>query len=143
MNRRRLIRGFTLMELMVVILILGILAALVIPRLINKAGEAKESKAKADLATLASAVQNFRLHCDRYPSTDEGLQALRVAPSDVQSKWKGPYIDQDIPNDPWGNAYHYQYPGQNGPDTFDLYSYGSDNQPGGTGEAADIWNGAN
>jgi general secretion pathway protein G len=143
MKSKTLVKGFTLIELMVVILILAILAALVVPRLIGKAGEAKQSKAKADLATLAGLINNFRLDCDRYPSTEEGLNALRTPPADVASKWHGPYTDQDISVDPWGNAYHYQYPGQNGPDTFDLYSYGADNQPGGTGENADIWNGAN
>jgi general secretion pathway protein G len=127
---------------MVVILILAILAALVVPRVISKASEAKVSKAKADLDTLQSSIQQFRLDCDRYPSTEEGIQALRAAPADVASKWKGPYLTKDVPNDPWGNPYHYTYPGQNGPDTFDLVSYGSDGQPGGEGEAADIWNGA-
>ena len=136
--RRRKFVGFTLIELMVVILILAILAALVVPRVIGKADQAKVSKAQADLATLSSALQEFRVNCDRYPTTEEGLQALRTAPSDVSSKWKGPYIDKDIPNDPWEHPYHYAYPGQGGKDSYELLSYGGDGQQGGDGLNADI-----
>lgn len=133
---RSLKRGFTLIELMVVILILAILAALVVPRVLGKVDEAKVSKAQADLATLSSALQDFRLHCDRYPTTEEGLAALRTAPSDLQGKWTGPYIDKDISNDPWQHAYQYKYPSSSGAkDTFDL----SATEPDGTV----LWNGSN
>lgn len=135
--KRRTAVGFTLIELMVVILILAILAALVVPRVIGHTSEAKVSKAKSDIATYANALQMFRLKCDRYPTTDEGLQALVTPPSDLQNKWSGPYVEK-IQKDPWGNDYHYTYPGAAGKDTFDIVSYGSDGQPGGDGDAADI-----
>lgn len=130
MKSRRLLRGFTLIELVVVVLILAILAALVVPRVIGQADKAKYAAAQSDLASYSSALNQFRLDCDRYPTSDEGLQALREAPSDVQQKWKGPYVEKDIHNDPWQQPYHYVYPGQGGnKDTFDLYS---DGPPGST-----------
>ena len=137
MNGSILRRGFTLIELLVVILIIAILAALIVPKVIGKTDDAKVAAAKADLSTLAGALQNFRLDCDRYPSTAEGLQALRTPPSDATG-WKGPYITKDIPSDPWHNEYHYEFPGPDGNDSFLLESYGSDGAPGGDGTAADI-----
>ena len=139
-SRSRIVRGFTLIEIMVVVLIIAIMAALIVPRVLNQQAEAKIDAAKADLATLAGALQTYRLNCDQYPTTDEGLNALLTAPSDVQSKWKGPYIEK-LPNDPWGNPYQYQYPGQAGQDTFDLYSYGPTGHAGGTGDQAPIYYG--
>jgi general secretion pathway protein G len=131
--------GFTLIELMVVILILAVLAALIVPKVIGKSDVAKKGAATTDEATLEGELQNFRLDCDRYPTSDEGLQALQTAPSDLQGKWKGPYLTKDIPNDPWGHAYVYQSPGVNG-GSFSITSYGSDGQPGGdpSSPAADI-----
>jgi general secretion pathway protein G len=134
-NHRR--RAFTLIELLVVILILGILAALIVPRVIGRSGEAKIAKAKADLAQLSSNLQTFHLNCDRYPTTEEGLQALRTQPTDAPG-WKGPYITKDIPLDPWGNDYVYECPGPSGDDSFTLLSYGRDGAPGGEGDDADI-----
>jgi len=132
----KLRKGFTLIELLVVILIIAILAALIVPKVIGKTSDAKIAAAKTDLSTLQAAVSNFRLDCDRYPTTAEGLQALRVQPSDCPG-WKGPYV-QSIPQDPWHNDYHYEYPGPDGDQSFVVESYGSDGAPGGEGEAADI-----
>jgi general secretion pathway protein G len=129
--------GFTLIEMLVVILILSLLAALIIPKLVSHVDEAKVATAKSDIATLKSCLQNYRLDNDKYPTTEEGLQALVVAPADAPH-WKGPYTDKStIPNDTWGNPYQYQSPGPNGQD-FLITSYGSDGAPGGTGIAADI-----
>jgi general secretion pathway protein G len=141
LNRRDAQSGFTLIELLVVILILGILAALIVPRVVGRASDAKIAKARSDLSELGNLLQQFRLDTGRYPTTEEGLQALRVAPADVQG-WKGPYPTKDIPNDPWGNPYIYEYPGSSGTDSIKLMSYGSDGQQGGEGEAADIIEGS-
>lgn len=130
-------RGFTLIELLVVILILAILAALIVPRVVNRTGDAKRAKAATDIATLTAALSQFRLDCDRHPSTEEGLDALRNQPADVQN-WRGPYIQKALPPDPWGQPYVYEYPGVGGDDTFTLISYGADMAPGGEGDAADI-----
>ncbi|MBX7134915.1 MAG: type II secretion system major pseudopilin GspG [Fimbriimonadaceae bacterium] len=130
-------RGFTLIELLVVILILAILAALIVPRVINRTGDAKRAKAASDIAVLTSALNQFRLDCDRFPSTEEGLDALRVQPGDVRG-WRGPYLERALPPDPWGNAYVYEYPGAGGDDTFVIVSYGADGAPGGEGDSADI-----
>ena len=137
-HRRRFI-GFTLIELLVVILILGILAALIVPRVLNNVGKSKVAAAQTDLATLADGLNKFHLDCDRFPTTDEGLNALMTAPSDLSSKWHGPYIQATaVPADPWGNQYVYKSPGDQGSDSFSIVSYGSDGAPGGTGDASDI-----
>ncbi len=133
---RRASRGFTLIELMVVILILGILAALVVPRVVGRTSDAKQAKAAADIATLSTLLQQYRVDNDVFPTTEEGLQALRTQPSSAPN-WKGPYTSKDIPLDPWGSEYVYEAPGPNGED-FLITSYGSDHAPGGTGDAADI-----
>lgn len=130
-------KGFTLIELLVVILILAILAALIVPRVVNRTGDAKRAKAAQDVASLMSALNNFRLDCDRYPSTEEGLDALLTEPSDVRG-WRGPYLQKALPPDPWGSAYVYEYPGSNGDDSFTLMSYGADGAPGGEGDNSDI-----
>ncbi|MBS1724084.1 MAG: type II secretion system major pseudopilin GspG [Armatimonadetes bacterium] len=129
-------RGFTLIELMVVILILAILAALVIPKVVGRTSDAKITKAQSDIATLSQLVQQFRLDTGRYPTTEEGLQALRVPPAD-STGWKGPYTTKDIPNDPWGNPYIYEYPGGTGNESYFLGSYGRDGQPGGDADTED------
>ncbi|MDR3689009.1 MAG: type II secretion system major pseudopilin GspG [Fimbriimonas sp.] len=138
MNRK--IRAFTLIELMVVILILAILAALIVPNVLGRTGQAKVSKATADLATLSNAIDQFRLDCDRYPTTQEGLDALLNAPSGATG-WRGPYLKQAIPNDPWGAPYQYSCPGPGG-GGYQVESYGGDGQPGGTGDNADLVNGS-
>jgi general secretion pathway protein G len=133
---RRRQRAFTLIELLVVILILAILAALIVPRVVGRTSDAKRAKAASDIATLSSLLQQYRIDNDKFPSTEEGLQALRVQPSDAPN-WKGPYTSKDIPTDPWGNEYIFEAPGPNGED-FLIESYGSDGAPGGDGEASDI-----
>jgi general secretion pathway protein G len=127
-----------LIELMVVILILAILAALIVPRVIGRTGQAKVAAAQSDIAAMRGYMQQFRLDTGRFPSNDEGLQALIVQPSDVTG-WKGPYSDKGIPKDPWGFDYVYEYPGADGdPNSFTIMSLGSDGAPGGTDEAMDI-----
>ncbi len=129
-------RAFTLIELLVVILILSILAALIIPRLVGRTSDAKIAKAKSDIATVSSLLQQYRMDNDHYPTTEQGLVALRVRPTDAPN-WKGPYTTKDIPLDPWNNPYNYVSPGPDGQD-FLVTSYGSDGAPGGDGDAADI-----
>lgn len=130
-------RAFTLIELLVVILIIAILAALIVPRIVNRAGDAKRAKALSDVAALTTALNAFRLDCDRFPTTEEGLDGLRNQPGDVRG-WRGPYLEKPITTDPWENAYVYEYPGQRGEDSYTLLSYGSDGAPGGEGDAMDI-----
>jgi len=132
-------KAFTLIELMVVILILAILAALIVPRIVGRADDAKIAKAKSDISTLRGLLNTFRLDNDRYPTTEEGLNALRVPPADAKN-WKGPYSDKDISLDPWQNPYDYEFPGADGQD-YILKSYGADGQPGGDGNNADIGEG--
>lgn len=132
----RLHRGFTLIELLVVILILAILAALVVPRVVGRTSDAKRAKAASDIAVLSGLLQQYRIDNDKFPDTDQGLQALRVAPNDA-TNWRGPYSSKDIPVDPWQNEYVYETPGPNGSD-FLITSYGADGAPGGDGDNADI-----
>jgi len=139
MNRKN--KAFTLIELMVVILILAILAALVVPNVLGRTGQAKVAKAKSDLATLRGAIDQFRLDCDRYPTTQESFDALRNQPSGV-SGWHGPYLQKDLGTDPWGNPYIYQTPGPNGKDGYLIESYGADGVQGGDGDNADIMDGS-
>jgi general secretion pathway protein G len=128
-------KGFTLIELLVVILILAILAALIVPRLISRADDAKRAKAMTDIKELTNALESFRLDTDRYPDTEEGLQALRVRPSDV-NVWNGPYISR-LPPDPWGHDYVYE---QLDDQEVLVMSYGADGTEGGDGNNADITN---
>lgn len=137
---RRFGLGFTLIELLVVIMILAILAALIVPRVVNRASDAKRVKAASDIAMLRNLLTQFRLDTDRYPTTEEGLDALRTAPPDVRN-WRGPYTERAIPSDPWLNPYIYEWPGTLGDDSFILVSLGSDGQVGGEGDAADITEG--
>lgn len=136
-NKRKRLQAFTLIELLVVILILAILAAMIVPRVVGRTSDAKRAKAATDIAVLSGLLQTFRIDTDRFPTTEEGLDALRTPPSDINN-WRGPYATKPIPADPWGYEYIYEYPGPAGEDSFLLMSYGSDGQPGGEGEAADI-----
>ena len=135
--RRR--RGFTLIELLVVIIVLGLLAALVAPRIIGHVGEARSTTAQTQIEMLTLALDNYKLDNTRYPTTEQGLEALRTKPArqPLPLNWRGPYIRKDVPVDPWGKPYIYRSPGSNS-DGFDLYSLGRDGQPGGSEEDADI-----
>jgi general secretion pathway protein G len=128
-------QGFTLIELMVVIIILGLLAALVAPKMFGRIGEAKQKTAKAQIELFGTALDSFRLDTGRYPTTSEGLQALRAQPSGLKY-WKGTYLPKEVPLDPWGNPYQYRSPGTHG--DYDLYSLGADNAEGGEGEDKDV-----
>ena len=136
--RTRRQRGFTLIEVMVVIAILGILAALIVPKIMSRPDEARRVAARQDIATITQALKLYRLDNGRYPSQDQGLQAL-VKKSDtepVPNNWKeGGYLER-LPNDPWGTPYQYLNPGAH--DEIDVFSYGADKKPGGEGNDADI-----
>jgi general secretion pathway protein G len=130
--------GFTLLELLVVMVIIGLLAGFVAPRYFAQVDKSRVKAARAQIDALDKALEQFRLDVGRLPTTEEGLAALNAAPSGV-TNWEGPYLKKDVPLDPWGHAYLYAAPGTHQND-FDLLSYGRDGQPGGTGEDADITN---
>ncbi len=127
-------KGFTLIELLVVMAIIALLAALVGPRLFPKLGKGKQSAAKAQIELLGQALDQFRLDVGRYPTTQEGLNALAANPG--VDKWEGPYLKKGLPADPWDRPYQYQSPGTHG--EYDLLSWGRDGQPGGEGEDKDV-----
>ena len=134
----RATRGFTLIEIMVVIVILGILASLVVPKVLGRTDDARVAAAKQDIASIAQALKLYRLDNQRYPTTEQGLQALVAAPSagPPAAGWKtGGYLEK-LPKDPWGHPYQYLAPGVKG--EIDIFSLGADGQPGGTGNDADI-----
>ena len=128
-------KGFTLIEMLVVIIIIGLLASLVAPKLFNKLASSKQKVAKAQIEMVGTALDAFRLDVGRYPTTQEGLQVLWKDPGNIK-KWDGPYLPKPIKEDPWGHPYIYKCPGEHGP--YDLYSLGADGKPGGTGENKDI-----
>lgn len=129
--------GFTLLELLVVMVIIGLLAAYVGPQYFSQIGKSEIKLAKAQISALEKAFDQYRLDTGHYPTEEQGLAALTVRPGD-EVKWAGPYLKKDVPLDPWGNPYVLRVPGQRG--DYEIVSFGKDGQPGGAGEAADISN---
>jgi general secretion pathway protein G len=135
--RRR--RGFTLIEILVVIVVIAILATLVAPNVFQHVGTAKATTAKSQIEMMASALDAYRLDTGAYPGTAQGLQALQELPTiDPPTNWRGPYLRKAVPLDPWGHPYVFMSPGEVNPKGFDLISYGADGKLGGEGEDADI-----
>lgn len=129
--------GFTLLELLVVMVIMGLLVGYVAPRYFAQVGKSEVKAARAQIAGIESALDQYRLDIGNYPSTEQGLASLYSQPAN-EMRWAGPYMKKLAPPDPWGNAYVYRMPGENS--EYDLFSYGKDGQPGGNGEAADLTN---
>lgn len=127
--------GFTLLELLVVMVIIGLLAAYVAPRYFSQLGKSEVRSAQAQVAALRSALDTYRLDVGRYPSTEQGLAALLTRPQGV-TRWSGPYLQKALPPDPWGRPYQYKSPGEHG--DFDLFSFGRDGRSGGSGDDADV-----
>jgi general secretion pathway protein G len=149
-SRRKIIAvvqpvGFTLIELIVVIAIIAVLASVVAPSIFRNVGDAKQAAARSQLEVFATALNQYRLDNDTYPTTDQGLEALRTLPTqgDPVRNWRGPYLSRLVPLDPWGRPYSYISPGVENPQTFDLYTLGRDGKIGGEGEDADLtsWGG--
>lgn len=137
LNIRPRSTGFTLLELLVVMVIIGLLAGYVAPKYFSQIGKSQVKTAKAQIDSLEKALDQYRLDTGRYPTTEQGLAALFTKP-EGEAKWDGPYLRKQVPTDPWDKPYVYKQPGEHG--DYDLLSYGNDGQPGGNGEAADITN---
>jgi general secretion pathway protein G len=137
---RRRHRGFTLLELLVVIIVLGLLAGLVAPQIFGRVGEAKVTSAQTQMALLGAALDSYRLDNGSYPTTEQGLQALREKPTrePIPGSWRGPYLRKALPLDPWDRPYRYRAPGVRNITGFDLWTLGRDGKEGGTGEDADL-----
>jgi general secretion pathway protein G len=136
---RRLRAGFTLVEVLVVMIILAILAAVVVPRVVGRTEDARRGRAVSDVESFGTALDLYKADNGEYPTTEEGLKALRQAPASAKN-WNGPYLKKALPPDPWGNDYIYTAPGEHNPDSYDLMSLGADGQPGGEGKDADVSN---
>ena len=136
-NKRIKQLGFTLLELLVVMVIIGLLASYVGPKYFAQIGKSEVKTAKAQIDSLGKALDQYRLDTGHYPSTENGLAALNATPAN-ESKWNGPYLQKKVPSDPWDHAYLYKMPGEHG--DYDLISLGNDGAAGGAGEAADIGN---
>ena len=134
-QQRRSARGFTLLELLVVLVVLGLLVSIVGPRYFSQLGKSEGKAAQTQIASIVKALDMYRLDVGKYPTTEQGLAALSAAPAN-EARWRGPYLAKTVPADPWGRAYVYKSPGDTG--EFDLQSLGKDGAPGGTEENADI-----
>jgi general secretion pathway protein G len=133
--RTRFARGFTLLELLVVMVIIGLLAGYVGPRLFAQIGKSEVKVARAQIEALGKALDQYRIDAGRYPSTDQGLASLNEKPAD-EAKWQGPYLAKTLPKDPWGRDYQYRSPGEHA--DYDLFSFGKDGRPGGDGDDGDV-----
>ena len=136
-QQKRMQHGFTLLELLVVMVIIGLLTGIVGPKLFKNIGKSEVKAAKAQIDSLGKALDQYRLDTGHYPTTEQGLNSLVTKPAN-ESKWDGPYLTKTVPADPWGRPYLYKNPGEHG--DYDLFSYGKDGQVGGSGDAADIVN---
>jgi len=134
---RRRCGGFTLVELLLVLVILAVLATVVVPKFTGRSQQAKITAAQTDIAHLGVAIDTFEVDCSRYPTTEEGIQALVQQPAGLM-EWKGPYLKRGVPRDPWRNPYVYRFPGQHNTSGYDLCSFGPDGQEGG-GDDIDNW----
>jgi len=131
--------GFTLIEILVVIVVIAILATLVAPNVFQHVGAAKSATAKSQIEMLGAALDAYRLDNGSYPTTQQGLSALWEKPAvDPPANWRGPYLRKPVPPDPWNQPYLYLFPGEQNPQGYDLLSYGADGRPGGAGEDADL-----
>ncbi len=143
--RHRVRLGFTLVELLVVIAVIATLVAVVAPSIFGNVGQARQTAARSQVEIFGLALDSFRLDVHEYPTTSDGLAALRVAPSGLapERTWRGPYLRSAVPNDPWGRPYIYVAPGRVNPESYDLYSLGRDGRAGGVGEDEDVtsWKG--
>lgn len=137
MSRRFVSRGFTLLELLVVMVIIGLLAGYVAPRYFSQIGKSEVKVAQAQIDALEKAVEQFRLDTGHFPTQEQGLAAIITKPAN-EPRWDGPYLKKGLPTDPWGKAFIYKIPGEKG--DFDIVSFGKDGVRGGTGEAADLRN---
>lgn len=139
-------QGFTLIEILVVLAIIATLASVVGPAIFRNVGDARHQAARSQIEIFTLALESYRLDNDRYPTAEQGLSALRLAPAaePLPRNWRGPYLRREVPDDPWGRPYHYREPGTANPTSYDLFSLGRDGQPGGEGEDADVtaWGGA-
>jgi general secretion pathway protein G len=136
-GHRRRGGGFTLLELLVVMVIIGLLVGYVGPKYFAQVGKSEIKAAKAQINAFEKALDQYRLDTGHYPTTEQGLNSIVTKPAN-EPKWQGPYLSKAVPADPWGNAYQYAQPGQHG--EYDLWSFGKDGQPGGSGDAADVTN---
>lgn len=134
-NAPRRLAGFTLLELLVVLVVLGLLAGLVAPKYFKQLGKSESKTARAQIEGIAKALDLYRLDAGRYPSSEQGLVALTTRPAD-EPRWDGPYLQKAVPADPWGRAYIYQQPGEHG--EYDLFTLGRDGRPGGEDDNADV-----
>ncbi|NLY10192.1 MAG: type II secretion system major pseudopilin GspG [Firmicutes bacterium] len=134
--------GFTLLEILVVVAIIGVLAAFVGPSVFQNISRSRQTAVVNQIAMFASALENYRLDVGRYPTTEQGLQALTNKPTlpPIPQNWNGPYLLSEPPLDPWGQPYNYRYPGERNPGSYDLFTLGADGQIGGEGENRDIGN---